>query len=218
MSKKICVVNVKGGVGKTTLSVHIATAFAKTGPVLLIDADPQASAASWAAWRRDNPTLTPSPTTVCLAGKAVFDEGKRLAENYQHVVCDAGGRDNAGLRSALLLSDLAIVPIGSSSFDAAAMTDLLEVIELAKDFNPALDVRVMLMRLDPRLKDGGKDAADMLDYLAQNGLRVMSSRVCERVAFRRAIGEGATVEELGKDPQAAAEIAGLMAEINAGGF
>ncbi|MCC6863882.1 MAG: ParA family protein [Rhodobacteraceae bacterium] len=218
MAKKICVVNVKGGVGKTTLSVHIATALAKSGPVLLIDADPQASAASWAAWRRDNQALTPSPTTVCLAGKAVFDEGKRLANNYDFVVTDAGGRDNAGLRSALLLSDLAIVPIGASNFDAAAMTDLLEVIELAKDFNPALTVRVMLMRLDPRLKNGGKDAVDMLDYLGQNGLSVLDSRVCERVAFRRATGDGATVEEIGKDPQATAEVAALMAEIKAKGF
>lgn len=218
MVKRISVVNTKGGVGKTTTAVHLATSLAKIGSTLLIDADPQASAASWAAWRREQAILTPSPTTVCLAGKAVFDEGKRLAANYDFTVVDAGGRDGAGLRAALLLSELAVVPIGASNLDAAAMTDLLEVVDLAKDFNPSLVVRVLLMRLDPRTRETGKDAVDMLDFLKENGLHVFNSRVCERVAFRRAIGEGATVEELGKDQQASAEIAALLAEIQKGDF
>jgi len=46
---KYAVVNTKGGVGKTTTAVHLATLLARQGPTLLIDADPQASAASWAA-------------------------------------------------------------------------------------------------------------------------------------------------------------------------
>ncbi len=49
------VVNTKGGVGKTTTAVHLATMLTRLGKALLIDADPQPSAASWAAWRRDNP-------------------------------------------------------------------------------------------------------------------------------------------------------------------
>lgn len=46
------VVNTKGGVGKTTTAVHLATMLARTERTLLIDGDPQTSAASWAAWRR----------------------------------------------------------------------------------------------------------------------------------------------------------------------
>ena len=69
------VVNTKGGVGKTTTAVHLATMLARTSKTLLIDGDPQASAASWAAWRRDNDRVT-SPTTTCLTGKAILSEGK----------------------------------------------------------------------------------------------------------------------------------------------
>lgn len=72
------VVNTKGGVGKTTTAVHLATMLARQGKTLLIDGDPQASAASWAAWRRENEGYTPSPTTTCLAGKAILAEGKGL--------------------------------------------------------------------------------------------------------------------------------------------
>jgi chromosome partitioning protein len=203
------VVNTKGGVGKTTTAVHLATMLARIGKTLLIDGDPQASAASWAAWRRDNPAYDPSPTTTCLAGKAIFSEGKQLADGFEHIVVDAGGRDSIGLRSALLLSQKAIIPIGASNLDAAAMTDLMTVVELARDYNPNLDVRVLLTRIDPRTKD----AAEMLEFLAEQKLTVLPTKVCERVAFRRAIGEGAIVQELGRDQSAIAEIEAFFREI-----
>lgn len=205
---KLCVVNTKGGVGKTTTAVHLAALLSADGPTLLIDGDPQASAASWAAWRRDT-KREPSPTTTCLVGKAVFDEGKNLSKGFTHTVIDAGGRDSAGLRAALLLADRAIVPVGASNLDAAAMTDLLEVVELARDFNSNLNVRVLLMRIDPRTKDTG----EMLAYLLENNLHVLNTRICERVAYRRAIGEGAIVSEVAKDSQATAEMDALFHEV-----
>lgn len=203
------VVNTKGGVGKTTTAVHLATMLAKSDKTLLIDGDPQASAASWAAWRRENPQYDPSPTTTCLAGKAILSEGKQLAEGFKHVVVDAGGRDSVGLRSALLLAQRAIIPIGASNLDAAALTDLMTVVELARDYNPALDVRVLLTRVDPRTKD----AAEMLEFLHEQKLTVLPTKVCERVAFRRAIGEGAIVQELGKDTAAIAEMDAFFHEV-----
>jgi chromosome partitioning protein len=203
------VVNTKGGVAKTTTAVHLATMLARLGKTLLIDGDPQASAASWAAWRRDNPEYNPSPTTTCLTGKAILTEGKQLAAGFENVVVDAGGRDSIGLRSALLLAQRAIIPIGASNLDAAAMTDLMTVVELARDYNPELDVRVLLTRVDPRTKD----TADMLAFLLEQKLTVLPTKVCERVAFRRAIGEGAIVQELGRDHAAISEMESFFQEV-----
>ena len=204
------VVNTKGGVGKTTTAVHLATMLARTERTLLIDGDPQASAASWAAWRREA-QRDPSPTTTCLAGKAILAEGKTLSEGFANTVVDAGGRDSVGLRSALLLARQAIVPVGASNLDAAAMTDLLEVIEMAKDYNSDLQVRIFLTRIDSRTKD----AAEMLAFLHEQKLPVLSCRACERVAYRRAIGEGAIVQELGKGPSASQEMETFLAEVAA---
>jgi chromosome partitioning protein len=204
------VVNTKGGVGKTTTAVHLATMLARTERTLLIDGDPQASAASSAAWRRDA-QREPSPTTTCLTGKAILSEGKTLSEGFAHTVVDAGGRDSVGLRSALLLARQAIVPVGASNLDAAAMTDLLEVIDMAKDYNSELQVRIFLTRIDSRTKD----AAEMLAFLHEQKLPVLHSRSCERVAYRRAIGEGAIVQELGKDPSSSQEMEAFLAEVTA---
>lgn len=204
------VVNTKGGVGKTTTAVHLASMLARVDKTLLIDGDPQASAASWAAWRREK-KYAPSPTTVCLASKAIFSEGKQLAAGFKHAVVDAGGRDSVSLRSALLLAQKAVIPVGASNLDAAAMTDLLTVVELARDYNPDLDVCVLLSRIDPRTKD----AAAMLEFLEEQKLDVLSTKICERVAFRRAIGEGAIVQELKRDTAAIAEMEAFFQEVTA---
>lgn len=210
---KYVICHTKGGVGKTTSAVHLAAHLAEDGPTLLIDADPQETAATWAAWRHDNEAAKGKPTltTVRLRGKAVLDEGKALAQNYKHTVIDAGGRDNAGLRNAFLLADLAIVPTGASGFDAAAMTDLLEVHEVAADYNPELRLKMLLTRIDLRTKDD----QEMLKFLQEYKLEVLTSRVCERVTFRRATTQGLTIEEIGKDTRAIEEMAAFYREVKA---
>lgn len=202
------VVNTKGGVGKTTTAVHLATMLARREATLLIDGDPQASSASWAAWRRET-ARGPSPTTAVLTGKAIFSEGKVLARNFVHAVIDAGGRDSPGMRAALLLAERAIVPVGASGLDAAAMDDLMSLLDEVKQFNENLDVRVLLTRIDPRTKD----TQEMSAWLEEKGLAVLKTKICERVAVRRAIGEGAIVQEIGKDESASAEMEAFSREV-----
>ena len=207
----VSIINTKGGVGKTTIAIHIATLSSRIGPTLLIDGDLQASAASWAAWRRET-EHSPSPVTVCLTGKAVFNEGKTLSTNYQYTIVDAGGRDSHAFRSALLLTDVGIVPIGASSLDTSALTDVLTVVDdEAKDFNPKVRVKALMNRIDARTKDTG----DLQAFLEEHHIPVFNARVCERVAFRHSMNQGCIVHEFGKDPAAIAEIDNLMREIDA---
>lgn len=209
---RYAVLNTKGGVGKTTLAVHLAVMLAHEGPTVLFDGDAQQSAAAWAAWRRESVyNANPGPTTTCLGGKAILTEGKQIAAGFMHTVVDVGGSDAAALRSALLLAERALVPVGASNLDAAAMTDLLQVVDLAKDYNPSLDVRVVLSRVDPRTQ---RDAGGMLEFLAEHKLKVLDARISERVAFRRSIGEGSTAQEMKKDPAATQEMTALFQELH----
>jgi chromosome partitioning protein len=205
----ISIINTKGGVGKTTVAIHIATLLSQIGPTLLIDGDPQASTASWAAWRRET-QYSPSPVTVCLISKAVFNEGKTLSSNYQYTVVDAGGRDSHAFRSALLLADVSIVPIGASSLDTSALTDVLTIVDEARDFNPKVRVKALMNRIDTRTKD----TDELQAFLEEHHVPTFNTRICERVAFRRSVNQGCIVHEFGKDPAAIAEIDNLMREID----
>ncbi len=142
---------------------------------------------------------------------AAFDDGRDLSSGYEHTVVDVGGRDGSGLRSALILANVAIVPCGASSLDGAALTDLLEVVDLAKDINPSLKLKVLLTRIDTRTKD----TAAMEAYLRENHLEVLNTKIYERVAYRRSIADGATVTEKPlKDEQANLEMRHFFAEVN----
>lgn len=193
----ILVANTKGGVGKSTLAAHIAQHAATLGKALLIDTDRQNTAASWASWRQDrqwiDKRLDHHPRTVILFNDAVYKEGRVLAAEHANTVIDAGGRDNASMRYAMLLADKLVIPIGHSDFDTSSWTDMMQVIEMARPNNPELDVMVVLSRIDGRRRPPG----DICEMLAENGIRVAETTIPERVSFVNATNEGLTVTEVG---------------------
>lgn len=205
----IAVANSKGGVGKSTCAVHFATLLARTGKTLLIDGDDQASASDWAALRRESHTKMPSPTTTKLLEKGLLHEGRELSKDYEHTVVDAGGRNNPSLRAALQLAELAIIPVSPSTFDALAFSRFVDLVEVARDFNQGLDIKVLFNQVDNRTKD----VEDMLEVVSEHNLHVLESYLSWRVAFKRVITNGSTVHEYKKDKKAVEEMESVFEEI-----
>ena len=110
--------NQKGGVGKTTISVHLSTQIKESFPkinVVLADADPQHSAATWI--RKENGKAGVGVTCVATDG-----EGKYLRSELDVIPADLIVLDlppavaSVSMRGALY-SDLILVPVGASAFD-----------------------------------------------------------------------------------------------------
>ena len=135
MPKIIALLNQKGGVGKTTLTVHLATALARAGErVLLVDSDPQASALDWSG-ARSGPALFP---VIGLPKASLHKELAALATNYSYVVIDGPPRVYDVARSAIMASDLVLIPVQPSPYDIWATSEIVGLLAEAAVYKPAL--------------------------------------------------------------------------------
>lgn len=202
----------KGGTGKTTIATSLAAARAVSGrDVVLVDTDPQGSAAYWAA-TRDQDEQVMRVACVRLHGRAIGRQIQDIAERYEDVIVDAGGRDSVELRAAMTVARKLVAPIQASQFDTWTLDALSDLVEQAQSINNELAACVCINRASPNPRVG--EAAEARDLLDEYGnLDLMATTLRDRIAYRRAARAGIGVTELTEDPKAAAEIHALYEEI-----
>ncbi len=198
--------NQKGGVGKTTLSLHLAHYFTFSGArVLLVDADPQGSARDWLQARD-----TPAPfSLVGLDRPTVHRDIKNLLRDYDVVVIDAPPRVTDIARSAILAADLVIIPVQPSPLDVWAAQDTVRLVNDAVVYKETLRSVFAINREIVKTAIG----RDVSAALAGSQVPVLSSHIAQRVAFAESLANGQTVFETKTDAKAIAEIEALGTEL-----
>ena len=202
----IGLLNQKGGVGKTTLGVHIATAFAQQGKsVLMVDADPQASALDWSASREDQ-GLFP---VIGLPKSTLHRELKPIAANFDVVVIDGPPRAYDVARSAIMASDMIVIPVQPSPYDVWAAKEIIDLIREAHAFKENLKCAFAINRKIVNTAIG----RDVNDSLEEYKIPVLKTSVCQRVVFAESAASGRTVLEIEPDSLASKEIRSLVDDI-----
>lgn len=211
-AKIIAIVNQKGGSGKTTVSMQLAGALARRGnKVLVVDADPQGTATRWAASADDETPFPASVIGLSAANAKVHREAKKFIDDYDYLIIDCPpAADSPVPQSALLIADLALVPIIPSPLDMWAAVGIRQVIQNVGDFNDTLQARLVLNQCQPKTTL----AQESLEILPEFGLPLARTKIQHRQVYRQSAVFGQSVHNLGNKAQAAiAEIESLTSEV-----
>jgi chromosome partitioning protein len=210
MSLIISLVNQKGGVGKTTLSTHIATALAaRKKRVLLVDADPQGSALDWEASRegRGGASLF---AVMGLPKRILHVELPKLAGDYDVIIIDGPPRIYEVSRSAIGASNVVLIPVQPSQYDVWAAEETVKLVQECIEYNSKLKAAFVINRKIANTAIG-RDVKKALARYAS--VPVLKATVTQRVAFAESATQGRTVFELGRDSMASKEINALVQEV-----
>jgi chromosome partitioning protein len=195
--------NSKGGVGKSTLAVHLAVYLKEQGAdVILVDADVQGSSSVWI-----HEAMPHLPVARLQTPDDILDRLPELRQECDFLVVDGPAGLSEVTRAILLLTDLAVLPCGPSVLDLRAAHDAIRVVRQAQAIRHGPPQAVLVpnkLQVAYRLSREFLETAHSLEIPSTTGLRL-------RQAFADAAGQGTVVWRLGpRGPSATHEIKELF--------
>ena len=203
----IALLNQKGGVGKTTLAVHLAEVLSRLDKsVLLVDADPQGSALDWAANRPDE---NPHFPVIGLPKPTLHRELPAIAKNHDFVLIDGPPRVNELARAAIMASDVVLIPVQPSPFDVWAAKEIVDLLQEASTFKENIKSAFVINRKIVNTAIG----RDVVEALSSYPVQVLKTSIGQRVAFAESAAQGLTVLQTDPSGPASQEIVSLASEL-----
>jgi chromosome partitioning protein len=194
--------NPKGGAGKTTTALILATQLSENGAsVSIIDADPERWISQWG-------DLPGKPANVRVVGGVTEDSIVDLIEDEgkasQFVIVDLEGTASLMVANAIGMSDLVLIPTQGSSMDARGGAKTIRLINnQARMARRTIPHCVVLTRTSAAVRS--RTLKNVHEQLTQNGIEVLRTGIVERAAFRDLFDFGGTLSDL--DPSQVSNLA-----------
>lgn len=199
--KVISFLNAKGGVGKTTLSINIATCLARSGhSVVCVETDQQSSIENW----RTESCLF---DVVEADGERDLYRVRKQLKNYDYVIIDGAAGISPVSAAAVMVSDVVIIPVQPSPLDFSACGAIVEVIEARQALQPVI-ARFLITK---QVYNAEMNAV-LKGAIQSTGIEVLRTTTSQRQSHVKSMLRGGTVYS-GKDATAKAEYDLIVREI-----
>ena len=210
-AKVIVITNQKGGCGKTTLTMNLAATLGIKSKVLVIDGDPQGSATRWAASSSDDKPFVASVMGLANAGDKVHREIKKYLEDYDYILVDCPPAvENPFTSSALMVANLALVPIVPSPTDLWSAVGIQKLINNVMVMNEDLKARLVANMCQGNISI----SKEALTLIEEFDFPKTKTDIYQRTAYRQAAAFGGSVHDL-DNLKAKDELNSLAKEIRA---
>ena len=207
----IAVTNLKGGVGKTTVTTNLAVSFTQRGKdVCIVDTDlGQQSSMEWSGNRSEERARIP---VFGVSIKQLNKEVADLAKRFDIVLIDGTPQLSELADRTILASDLLVIPLTPSIYDFRGFENFLQRFEQVKGLKEASGGIVRAFILLNRVVPNTKVSKDIEEAVKEYEVEVLQTKLANRIAYVDTATDGTGVLEY-KDPKAKAEMNSLTDEL-----
>lgn len=199
----IALANSKGGVGKSTLCLLIASELAQNGAsVLIVDADPQRSCLQWVERCKRAGTLPPSLLAVSANSPHELKVVLTTA-NSSIILIDVQGSINDLLIAAIVASDITLVPAKANVME---MVETVKLFEWAQNSLKRAPLRLLLNRVEG-IDTNTTAFQDAVQMIRDNKLAALPTFVRARKVYEQFSKEAGSLAQIGQDPGKTEQVA-----------
>ena len=187
----IGLINQKGGVSKSTTSIHLAywLSVKKKKKVLLIDADSQKSSSQWIDGMDKE-----IPVSILQSPDEILEQLPDLSRNYEYVIVDGPASLSEATRAILFRCDVAVIPTQPTGVDLRSASDAMRLVKQAQSVRGGLPKALIFLS---RAVKGTKLKEEAISLLSQiPDSQFLKAVIHQKQAIADTSGQSATVWDL----------------------